>query len=226
MTPSELSVRCIHKDGISIIYSRTISFNERRLCRKLVWFYLLLVDFCLTLSCILKRSLLHRRRVWHNKYRRWSLIRPVNVFVINDLLPYYRGISVSLKGKRKRRMRCCLVEDFFWTMEVLKTKSFGKLSNSNFQWVKTLYQNIFKHIAFFFRLFKGYKCNKLSEITPKKRLLLDPEKSAGKANFESLKFHKMRSYADDFTCVFSVNVKFEIYFFGLLWENCLWCYYS
>ena len=34
---------------------------------------------------------------------------------------------------------------------------------------KPLYQNNFKHIAFFFTLFKGYKCNKLYEITPKKR---------------------------------------------------------
>ena len=80
-------------------------------------------------------------------------------------------------------------------MEVLKTKSIGKMSNLNFQWAKTLYQIIFKHIAFFFRLFKGYKCNKLSEITHKKRFLLDPEKTAEKAIIKSLKFHKMRSYA-------------------------------
>ena len=80
-------------------------------------------------------------------------------------------------------------------MEVLKTKSIGKLSNFNFQGAKTLYQNIFKHIALFFRLFNGYRCNKLSEITPKKRFLLDPEKTVEKANFKSLKFHKMRSYA-------------------------------
>ena len=41
----------------------------------------------------------------------------------------------------------------------------GKLNN--FQWTKTLYQNNFKYIAFFFTLFKGHKCNKLYEITAK-----------------------------------------------------------
>ena len=32
---------------------------------------------------------------------------------------------------------------------------------------KTLYQNILSDIAFFFTLFKGYRCNKLSVITPR-----------------------------------------------------------
>ena len=31
----------------------------------------------------------------------------------------------------------------------IKTESIGKLSNFNFQWTKTLYQNILSHIAFF-----------------------------------------------------------------------------
>ena len=70
-------------------------------------------------------------------------------------------------------------------------KSIRKLSNFNFQRTKTLYQNNFKHSVFFFILFKGYKCNKLYEITPKKRILLEPEKT----NFKSLKFHTMKSYA-------------------------------
>ena len=39
------------------------------------------------------------------------------------------------------------------------TESIRKLSNFNFQWTKTLYQNILGHIAFFFTLFKGYRCN-------------------------------------------------------------------
>ena len=43
----------------------------------------------------------------------------------------------------------------------IKMESTRKLSNFNFQWTKTLYQNNFKHIAFFFTLFEGYKCNKL-----------------------------------------------------------------
>ena len=43
-----------------------------------------------------------------------------------------------------------------------------ELRNCNFQWTKTLYQNNLNNIAFFFTFFKGYKCNKLSVITPKK----------------------------------------------------------
>ena len=71
-------------------------------------------------------------------------------------------------------------------------KSIKKLSNYDFQWTGTLmYQNNFKQIAFFFTLFKSYKCNKLHEIAPKKWTLLEPEKT----NFKSLKFHKMKSYS-------------------------------
>ena len=46
-------------------------------------------------------------------------------------------------------------------------KSIRKLSNYDFQWTGTLMYN-FKQIAFFFTLFKSYKCNKLYEIAPKK----------------------------------------------------------
>ena len=65
---------------------------------------------------------------------------------------------------------------------VFRTDIFQKL---------TLAAPDFKHIAFFFTLFEGYKCNKLYEITPKKRFLLEPEKT----NFKSFKFHYMKSYA-------------------------------
>ena len=41
---------------------------------------------------------------------------------------------------------------------------------------KTLYQNDFKHLAFFFTLSEGYKRNKLCEITPKERFLREPMK--------------------------------------------------
>ena len=47
-----------------------------------------------------------------------------------------------------------------------KTDSITKLSNFNFQWTKTMYQNILSH-------FKGYKC--FYEITPKKRFLWEPK---------------------------------------------------
>ena len=46
------------------------------------------------------------------------------------------------------------------------TKSTRKLSNFNFQWTKTLYQDNLNNIAFFFfTFFKGYRCNQLSVIT-------------------------------------------------------------
>ena len=41
----------------------------------------------------------------------------------------------------------------------IKTDSIRKLSNFNFQWTKIFYQNSLKHIAFFFTVFKGYRCN-------------------------------------------------------------------
>ena len=44
----------------------------------------------------------------------------------------------------------------------IKTESIRKLSNFNFQWTKTLYQNNLKHTAFLFTLF-----NQLFVITPK-----------------------------------------------------------
>ena len=55
-------------------------------------------------------------------------------------------------------------------------------SNFNFSGQKPLYQNNFKHIAFFFTLFKGYKCNKLYEITPKKGPYWSPRKQTPKAS--------------------------------------------
>ena len=48
----------------------------------------------------------------------------------------------------------------------------------------------------------------------KGKVLMGPEKT----NFKSFKFHKMKKWNpthDDFTCVFSISVKFDIYFLGL-----------
>ena len=46
-----------------------------------------------------------------------------------------------------------------------KTESIRKLSNFNFHWTKTLYQNnLTKYIALSFTFFKGYRYNKLSVI--------------------------------------------------------------
>ena len=51
----------------------------------------------------------------------------------------------------------------WWTSiisrECIKTESTRKLSNFNFQWTKTLYQNNLNNITFVFTLFKGYRCN-------------------------------------------------------------------
>ena len=54
------------------------------------------------------------------------------------------------------------------------------------QWTKTLCQNNLKNIALFFTFFKGYRCNQLSVITPKKISNESPEKI-------SVKFNKMTS---------------------------------
>ena len=43
----------------------------------------------------------------------------------------------------------------------IKTESIWKLSNFNYQWTKTLYQNNLNKIAFFFTFFKGCRCNRL-----------------------------------------------------------------
>ena len=45
-------------------------------------------------------------------------------------------------------------------LKKIKMESIRKLSNFNFQWTKTVYQNNVKHIAFFFPLFKSYGCKK------------------------------------------------------------------
>ena len=39
--------------------------------------------------------------------------------------------------------------------EAVKIESVRKLSNFNFQWTKTLYQNNLKYIALFFTFFEG-----------------------------------------------------------------------
>ena len=61
-------------------------------------------------------------------------------------------------------------DNWVWNIYCLcqvKTESIRNLSNFNFQWPKTLYQNNSKHIAFFFAFFDSYGCNLLSVITPK-----------------------------------------------------------
>ena len=52
-------------------------------------------------------------------------------------------------------------------------------------------QNKLSHIAFFCTLFKGYKCTKLYEITPKKRSLGSPRKQI--SNFTGIEKTQVKS---------------------------------
>ena len=94
-----------------------------------------------------------------------------------------------------------------------------------FSGTKTLHQSNFNPIVLFLTLIEGYKCNKLYEVTPKKRFLLEPI-SYEKTIFKSLKFHKMKFYLKRFylSLKFSIPEKFEIYFLGLPQEPFIWSY--
>ena len=72
-----------------------------------------------------------------------------------------------------------------------KTESTRKLSNFNFQWTKTLYQNNLNNIALFFTLFKGYRNNKVSVITPK-----------------TISHESLRKQISDFARIVKAQVKF------------------
>ena len=90
----------------------------------------------------------------------------------------------------------------------INTKSIRQLSYFNFRW-----KNRVPAYCILFHNFKGYQCNKSNEINPTKRFSLEPEKTTFKRN-------------EDFTCVFSIPVKFIWDLFS--WSsvrNCLWCYY-
>ena len=67
----------------------------------------------------------------------------------------------------------------------------------------------------------AYTCHKLYEITPKKRFLLEPEKT----NFKHLKFHKMKSYTWRFYLCFLISCESWNLFSWAPTRNCLWCYY-
>ena len=85
-----------------------------------------------------------------------------------------------------------------------------KLGNFNLWWRETLYmsQNKLSHIAFFCTLFKGYKCNKLYEITPKKRFLGSPRKQI--SNFTGIEKTQVKSSCIRFLgCIHYVYCKWE-----------------
>ena len=83
----------------------------------------------------------------------------------------------KIKARRsKRKAKAKSTWQYQSKMINIKTKSIRKLSNCNFQWTKTLSQNSLNNIAFFFTLFKGFRCNQLSVITPKKISCVSPRK--------------------------------------------------
>ena len=113
--------------------------------------------------------------------------------------------------------------NYFQMKSSFKMESIRKLSNFNFQPTKTLHQKNFTHIASFITLFKGYSCNKLYEITLKKRFLWEPEK---KETLKASNFTTWNLMHDDFTCVFSNPWNLKFIFLGSHKKiNCLWCYY-
>ena len=87
----------------------------------------------------------------------------------------------------------------------VKTESIAKLNNFTFQWTKALYQNNLKHIAFFFTLFKGYKCHKQTSKVSN--------------------FTKLRSYAWQFYLCFLSSYEIWNLFSCAPVRNCLWYYY-
>ena len=89
------------------------------------------------------------------------------------------------------------------------TESTRTLSNFDFQWTKTLYQNNLKHIAFFLTFFKALRRNKSSVVTPKKISHGSPRKWM--SNFT-------KSHLQNLTCVITILVKFDIHFPGPPWE--------
>ena len=94
----------------------------------------------------------------------------------------------------------------------IKTESTMKLSiNFNYQWTKTLYQNL-NNITFFFKFFKGYRCNELSVITPKKILMRARESKCQISQHDISRVHEF------FRIYLCFLVKFNIYFLRLPWE--------
>ena len=75
-----------------------------------------------------------------------------------------------------------------------------------------MYQNNLKNIASFFKIYHLSRAIDVICNNTKENFLREgPEKA-------NVKFHKMTSYTknfQNFTCVFTILVKFDIYFFGL-----------
>ena len=101
-----------------------------------------------------------------------------------------------------------------------KAKSTRKLSNFNFQWTKTLYQNNLKNIAFFFAFLKGLTCNKSSLVTRKKISHGSPRKWM--SNFTRIVLTQVKFWKFHTEDVVLWYLTFRI--LGLPWEMFFWCY--
>ena len=107
--------------------------------------------------------------VWYEKKSKWEKIG--NVF--SNQCSSIQTSFLELKVKKKKNRRSYNLFPSFSLLPVdrsvgrvgenpgnkveeIKTES---IRNFNFQWTKTLYQNNWNNIAFFFTLFKGYRYN-------------------------------------------------------------------
>ena len=94
-------------------------------------------------------------------------------------------LRTSITLQNTKGLNIDIVEN---VLRPLKTESISKLSNSKIPWTKTLNEDNFHHIAFFFTFFKGYRRIKfVIGNNTKENFLWVPVKT----NF---KFHKMTSY--------------------------------
>ena len=93
------------------------------------------------------------RRIKYDPYaKRWQEVFNARVYAALNCIP----MQARLQGKKFKMQSMA--------QNWIKTKSIRKLSNFNFQWTKTLYQDNFKHSAFLFTLFMSFKCYKLYTI--------------------------------------------------------------
>ena len=74
------------------------------------------------------------------------------------------AIKLSCSSSNKIDFFCFLSLSVFHVNVDIKTESIRKLSDFNFQWTKTLYQNNLNNIASLFTFFKDYRYNLLSVI--------------------------------------------------------------
>ena len=90
-----------------------------------------------------------------NDQERFILAAIASSFVVDDVvcLENWKNRLISCAVDHMDYRLICVMK-----MENIKMESIRKLSNFDFQWTKTLYQNNLKHIAVFFTFFTGYRC--------------------------------------------------------------------